>query len=478
MGIPTDMTAFVRAVERGGFSAAARELGLTPSAVSKLVTRMEDRLGVRLLNRTTRRLALTPEGEAYFHRAQRILADIEEAENEVARFRARPHGKLRINVGTAFGGYQFVPALPEFLARYPEIEVEITITDRVVDLMEEGADVGIRTGELHDSSLVARRICDMERVICAAPAYLRRHGTPRTPGDLAKHNCLVLAGTPQFHLWPFDSPEGVRSVEVGGNVTASNAETLVQLAAMGLGSSGSRRDRGRRDREGTAAAGARGRAPRGAPAAACGLPPCAAIARPAWPRWWTSSSRSSQARPGACARHSVEPPRARCRLRRPRDHRHLRHGRPGDGGRDRARGRGRAGGGVVHARRPGALHPAGHPGPHGHHQRDGEGRAHLFGHPPRSARRLEGHLFVAHNARFDYGFLKNEFARLETAFTAEVLCTVRLSRRLYPEAVGHGLDALINRHGLVDPLDAVDPSGGREGTRRWGTRARSGASRR
>jgi len=235
VGIPTDMTAFVRAVERGGFSAAARELGMTPSAVSKLVTRMEDRLGVRLLNRTTRKLALTPEGEAYFHRAQRILADIEEAENEVARFRARPHGKLRINVGTAFGGYQFVPALPEFLARYPEIEVEITITDRVVDLMEEGADVGIRTGELHDSPLVARRICDMERVICAAPEYLRRHGTPRTPGDLAKHNCLVLAGTPQFHLWPFDSPEGVRSVEVRGNVTASNAETLVQLAAMGLG---------------------------------------------------------------------------------------------------------------------------------------------------------------------------------------------------------------------------------------------------
>ena len=235
MGIPTDMTAFVRAVERGGFSAAARELGLTPSAISKLVTRMEDRLGVRLLNRTTRRLALTPEGEAFFHRAQRILADIEEAENEVARFRERPSGRLRISVGTAFGGYQFVPALPEFLARYPEIEVELTMTDRIVDLMEEGADVGIRTGELLDSSLVARRICDMERVICASPAYLRKHGTPRKPADLAEHNCLVLAASPQFHQWPFDTADGVRIVEVEGNVTASNAETLVQLAIMGLG---------------------------------------------------------------------------------------------------------------------------------------------------------------------------------------------------------------------------------------------------
>ncbi len=235
MSIPTDMAAFVRAVERGGFSAAARDLGLTPSAISKLVTRIEDRLGVRLLNRTTRRLALTPEGEAFFHRAQRILADIEEAENEVARFRERPHGKLRINVGTAFGGYQFVPALPEFLARYPEIEVEITMTDRIVDLMEEGADVGIRSGTLLDSSLVARRICDMERVICASPAYLKRHGTPRRPADLAGHNCLVLAAAPQFHRWPFDFPDGVRETGVGGNITASNAETLVQLAIMGMG---------------------------------------------------------------------------------------------------------------------------------------------------------------------------------------------------------------------------------------------------
>jgi DNA-binding transcriptional LysR family regulator len=235
MGIPNDMAAFVRAVERGGFSSAARELGLTPSAISKLVTRMEDRLGVRLINRTTRRLALTPEGEAFFHRAQRILADIEEAENEVARFRERPSGKLRINVGTAFGGYQFVPSLPDFLARYPEIEVELTMTDRIVDLMEEGADVGIRTGTLFDSSLVARRICDMERVICASPAYLRKHGTPRKPADLASHNCLVLSGSPHFHQWPFDHADGTRNVEVRGNVTASNAETLVQLAITGLG---------------------------------------------------------------------------------------------------------------------------------------------------------------------------------------------------------------------------------------------------
>lgn len=235
MGLPTDLTAFARSVEKGGFSSAARDLGLTPSGISKLVTRLEDRLGVRLLNRTTRRLSLTPEGEAFFHRTQRILADIEEAENEISRFRERPRGKLRVNVGTAFGAHQLVPALPEFLARYPEIEVEITMTDRVVDLVEEGADLGIRSGHLRDSSLVARKICDMERVICASPAYLQARGTPGKPEQLLSHNCLVIAGVPALRRWPFESAGGVKTIEVAGNVTANSAETLLQLALLGAG---------------------------------------------------------------------------------------------------------------------------------------------------------------------------------------------------------------------------------------------------
>ena len=232
MGVPSDMMAFVRAVELGGFSIAAREMGLTPSAISKLVTRLEDRLGVRLLNRTTRRLALTPEGEAYFHRSQRILADIGEAENEVARFRAQPKGLLRINVGSAFGIHQLVPALPEFLARNPEMQVELTLTDRVI---EEGADLGIRLGTLIDSSLVARKICDVERVVCAAPAYLRKHGTPRKAQDLLGHNCLSMAHAPALRRWPFEARDGVKHLEVSGNATASSADALLQLALLGLG---------------------------------------------------------------------------------------------------------------------------------------------------------------------------------------------------------------------------------------------------
>ena len=235
VSVPSDMLAFVRAVELGGFSVAAREMGLTPSAISKLVTRLEDRLGVRLLNRTTRRLALTPEGEAYFHRSQRILADIDEAENEVASFRAQPKGLLRINVGTAFGMHQLAPALPEFLARYPEMQVELTLSDRVVDLIEEGADLGIRLGNLVDSSLIARRICEVERVVCAAPAYLKKNGTPKKPEDLLAHNCLSMAFSPGLRRWPFETRDGIRHVEVAGNVSASSADALLQLALLGLG---------------------------------------------------------------------------------------------------------------------------------------------------------------------------------------------------------------------------------------------------
>lgn len=235
MTIPSEMTAFVRAVELGGFSTAARDMGLTPSAISKLVTRLEDRLGVRLLNRTTRKLALTPEGEAYFNRSQRILADIHEAENEVARFRAQPKGLLRINVGTAFGMHQLAPALPEFLARNPEVRIELTVTDRVVDLIEEGADLGIRLGTLPDSSLVARKICDLGRVVCASPAYLKKNGIPKRPDDLLRHNCLAISYSPSLRRWPFASGDSVRHIEVAGNVSANTAESLLQLALLGVG---------------------------------------------------------------------------------------------------------------------------------------------------------------------------------------------------------------------------------------------------
>ena len=235
MDTPGEMRVFVRSVELGSFSAAARDMDLTPSALSKLVTRLENRLGVRLMNRTTRKLALTAEGDAYFSSAKRILIDIKAAEEEVTRFSNSPKGLLRVNAGVAFGLHQLAPALPRFLARYPEIEIDITINDRVIDLMEEGADIAIRSGVLRDSSLTARKICDLQRVICASPGYLKMNGTPRSPQDLLKHNCLSISAAPQLRRWPFATNSGFESIEVKGNVSANNAETLLQLAANGVG---------------------------------------------------------------------------------------------------------------------------------------------------------------------------------------------------------------------------------------------------
>lgn len=229
------MLAFVRAVEHNGFSAAARDLGVTPSAISKLVTRLERRLGVRLLQRSTRRLALTAEGEVYFERAQRIVADIAEAESEVMRFGVRPRGRVRMIMGTAFTTYAMVPALPEFVRRCPEVILDLVVSDHAIDLVEAGADLALRVGPLGEANLAARRIGELERVICAAPSYLARAGTPRVPEDLVRHNCLTLAGIPGQAHWPFRSPSGPVSVAVKGNITVNNAETLFELALLGLG---------------------------------------------------------------------------------------------------------------------------------------------------------------------------------------------------------------------------------------------------
>src|SRR4051812_36415447 len=175
---PADMAVFVRVVDLESFSAAAKDLGLTPSGVSKMVSRLEMRLGVRLLTRTTRKVLLTTEGEAYFKECRDILARIDEAEAQLMRQREQPEGLLRVHSGLTFGEAQLVPLLPEFLRRYPDIRLELTLTDRIVDLMKEGGDLAVRIGGGLVPSLVARRICDLERVVCAAPSYLRRHGEP------------------------------------------------------------------------------------------------------------------------------------------------------------------------------------------------------------------------------------------------------------------------------------------------------------
>jgi DNA-binding transcriptional LysR family regulator len=234
MDATSDLRVFVRVMDRGSFSAAAKDLGLTPSAVSKLVSRLEDRLGARLLQRSTRRLALTPEGETFLARARRIVADIDEAEAEVASVRGAPRGRLHINSGTAFGLHQLAPALADFLARYPEIDVELSITDRVVDLIEAQADIAVRSGQLPKGPFIQRKIADLQRVICAAPSYLARRGTPQTAADLKKHDCIVLS-TPGLGRWPFNVRSGVDVVEVRPRVITDDAEAALRMAIAGAG---------------------------------------------------------------------------------------------------------------------------------------------------------------------------------------------------------------------------------------------------
>ena len=231
----SEMAAFVRVVEAQGFSAAAPVLGLTPSAVSKLVTRLETRLGVRLLQRTTRALHLTEEGELFYAAARRIVAEIETLEEQVAGHSGTPQGLLRVTTSLAFATHQLALVLPEFLARHPLVQLDLLPTDRVVDIVEEGIDVAIRIGRLADTSFMARKIGEDKRLICAAPSYLARHGTPQRPEDLARHNCIVSRERAYLNRWQFRIDGQITEIEVGGRVAVSEGELQLQLALQGIG---------------------------------------------------------------------------------------------------------------------------------------------------------------------------------------------------------------------------------------------------
>lgn len=232
-----EMALFARVVEAGSFSAAARALDLTPSAVSKQIRRLEDRLGVRLFNRTTRHLALTDAGTAYYDHSARIVRELEQAEEAVASFGDHPRGRLRVAATVSFGRVEVLPRIDAFLERWPEVRLEVALTDRQVDPIEEGVDLALQWREqIEDPSVVSRRLCVNRRIICAAPAYIERHGLPRTPEELADHNCLTLSEFSEFNDWEFDDPEkGPRVIHVGGNFSANTADALYEAARAGVG---------------------------------------------------------------------------------------------------------------------------------------------------------------------------------------------------------------------------------------------------
>ena len=232
---PAEMAIFERVAERGSFAGAAEDVSLSPSAVAKLITRLEQRLGVRLINRTTRRLALTAEGEIYLDRVREILGAIEAAESEIASAHASPRGHLRVHTFPVIAAHELAPALPEFLARHPHITFDFMVTNRSVDLVGENVDVSLRMGPLEDSGLVARKIVDLRRVVCASPAYLARHGRPAEPADLGRHACLTLSRNPGSASWPFRVDGKLVRIDVKGPVSADSADMLLQLAIGGTG---------------------------------------------------------------------------------------------------------------------------------------------------------------------------------------------------------------------------------------------------
>ncbi len=230
-----EMEAFVRSVELASFSAAARELKLTPSTLSKLVTRLERALKVRLLTRTTRRIVPTPEGELFVARCRRILAEMEDAETEVSRSRERPRGLLRMHMGVGVAMHVIVDALPRFAERYPEVRLDLLIEDRRVDLARENIDISVRPWRPELTALVVRKIFDFDRILCASPAYLKRHGRPRTPDDLARHRCMGVSSIPAHSHWLFKGADGPRGIDVLPAFAGNNADCIHRFALSGMG---------------------------------------------------------------------------------------------------------------------------------------------------------------------------------------------------------------------------------------------------
>ena len=231
-----EMRTFIRVVEAGSLSAAADRLGIAKSAVSRRLSDLETRLGVQLLNRTTRRLNLTDSGSLFYQRCQRILADLDETEHFVSSEHTRLRGTIRIAAPLSFGIQHLSPLLDDFLKEHPELSLDLDLNDRTVNLMDEGVDLGIRIGKLQDSSMMARKLAQAKQIFCASPEYLDRYGEPQTPEDLKSHFGLSYSNVSEGQLWQFTNGEGrAYSVHVPFRMRANNGDVLLKAALDGLG---------------------------------------------------------------------------------------------------------------------------------------------------------------------------------------------------------------------------------------------------
>jgi DNA-binding transcriptional LysR family regulator len=235
MDVFAGITAFIAVAERGGFARAARETGVATSSIMRQVDALEDHLGAILLNRSTRSVTLTPAGEAYYGQAVRVLSDLDDANRSVSERHGPPRGLLRVSLPVAFARLHVAPIMPDFMKSCPGIELELLMTDSVVNLVEDRIDLAIRIGSLESSSLIARRLAPNRRMLCASAKYIRAHGEPRVPADLAKHNCLTFSYSTGDRSWRFSKRGRDEQVRVRGNLRANNSEMLRQAALAGLG---------------------------------------------------------------------------------------------------------------------------------------------------------------------------------------------------------------------------------------------------
>ncbi|WP_019140726.1 LysR family transcriptional regulator [Noviherbaspirillum massiliense] len=232
----SELVFFSAIVKAGSLSAAARELGLTPPSVSKRLAQMEQRLDVQLFNRTTRRLSLTNEGELYRASAMRLLAELEEMERLVSGNRSAPKGLLRVNAPLGFGRTYITPLVSKFIKNYPDVEVQLQLTDHPLNLVDEAFDLGIRFGALPDARLIAHKVAPNRRLLCAAPSYLKKHGIPKVPHDLTRHNCIVLRQNDvAYGTWHFSRGRHTESVKVRGALSSNDGEVTLNWALDGHG---------------------------------------------------------------------------------------------------------------------------------------------------------------------------------------------------------------------------------------------------
>ena len=235
MGQFRQISTFVEVVARGSLSAAARAEGIAPAMIGRRLDALESRLGVKLLQRTTRKLVLTNEGSAFLEDCQRILAELEEAESAVAERSAKATGHLQVSAPAGFGRQHVAPLLPSFVAEHRDVTVNLNLNDRLVDVIGEGVDVAIRIASLSDSSLVGVKLADNQRVLVATPAYLKRNGTPRTLADLARHNCLAISSEGSQRGWTFRDNGKIVTMKVAGNMVCNDGAVLHDWALAGKG---------------------------------------------------------------------------------------------------------------------------------------------------------------------------------------------------------------------------------------------------